>query len=116
MKPVFAAVATWVRNLAIALSCILMLSMASPAALAIGSTPSQPDQGTAKLDGVYNEAEKSVQPENALKGDRVIDRANKGLNEVQKDADVSQMNYPENSKQATSPIDQIKDALSQVTP
>lgn len=79
-----------------------------PGALAFGSTPSSPDQGTARLDRVYEEAEKSVQSDNALDGDKMINRANRGLNEVQKDADINQMNRPENSEQATSVIDQIK--------
>lgn len=109
MNSIFA----WARNLAIALSCVLVLLTATPA-LAMGSTPSRPDQGTVQLDDVYNESEKAVRPENALKGDKVIDNANKGLNEVQKNADASQMNHPDNSAQATSPMDQIKDALSSV--
>ncbi|NJL48176.1 MAG: hypothetical protein HC929_12705 [Leptolyngbyaceae cyanobacterium SM2_5_2] len=86
---------------------------ASPA-LAIGSTPSRADEGTAPLNNIYREAEKAVQPENALDGDNMIKRANQGLNEVQKDADVNQMNRPDNSGQATSIIDQIQDTLSQV--
>lgn len=115
MNSFFAAAVVWVRNAAIALSCVLVLLTATPAALANSSTPSRPDQGTAPLNGIYNEAEKSVQPENALDGDKLIDRANEGLNEVQKNADASQMNNPANSGQATSPIDKIKDALSNVT-
>ncbi|PZO36817.1 MAG: hypothetical protein DCF17_16810 [Shackletoniella antarctica] len=115
MNNVFAAAMTWLRTVAIAFACALVLLTSTPAALANSSTPSRPDQGTAQLDDVYNEAEKSVQPENALKGDKVRDRANKGLNEVQKNADAQQMSRPDNSKQATSPIDQIKDALGNVT-
>jgi hypothetical protein len=111
MNSVFASVMTWVRSAAIALSCILVLFTATPT-LAVGSTPSRPDEGTARMDRVYNEAEKSVRPENALKGEKVINRANQGINEVQKDADAGQMNRPENSGQATSIIDEIKDALS----
>jgi hypothetical protein len=114
MNSVFASAITWVRRGAIAFICGVLLLTASPA-LAIGSTPSRPDEGTARLDRVYNEAEKAVQPENALDGDKMIKRANQGLNEVQKDADAGQMNRPENSRQATSVIDQIKDAVSSVT-
>ncbi len=116
MNTLFAAALTWVRNLAIALSCALVLFTAAPAALAMGSTPSRPDQGTAVLDEVYNEAEKAVQPENALRGKTMRDRANQGLNEVQKDADTDKMNHPANSTQATAPMDKIKDALSNLTP
>ncbi|HSM82065.1 MAG TPA: hypothetical protein VLS96_10275 [Nodosilinea sp.] len=114
MKSLFAAATTWMRNVAIALSCALVLLTAAPA-FANSSTPSRPEQGTVQLDDVYNEAEKSVRPENALDGDKMLDRANKGLNEVQKNADARQMNRPDNSAQATSPMDQIKDALSNVT-
>lgn len=115
MNTVFAAAMTWLRTVAIACACALVLLTSTPAALANSSTPSRPDQGTVQLDGVYDEAEKSVQPENALKGDKVRERANQGLNEVQKGADARQMNHPDNSNQATSPIDQIKDALGNVT-
>lgn len=110
----FALAMSWVRKAAIALACVLVLLTATPAALANSSTPSRPDEGTAPLNGIYGEAEKSVQPETALDGGKMIDRANKGLNEVQKDADVNQMNRPENSGHATAPIENIKDALSNI--
>ncbi|PSR13278.1 hypothetical protein C8255_25510 [filamentous cyanobacterium CCP3] len=110
----FALAISWVRKAAIAFACVLVLLTATPAALANSSTPSRPDEGTAPLNGIYNEAEKSVQPENALDGDKMIDRANKGLNEVQGNADTHQMSRPENSDQATAPIDKIKDALSNI--
>jgi|GEM_PF-3137363 hypothetical protein len=103
------------RSLVIAFICTILMFTYAPSAMAIGSTPSRPDQGTAPLNDIYREAEKAVQPENALDGKKVIDRANQGPNEVQKDADVDQMNRPENSGQATSVIDQIQDALSKVT-
>ncbi len=112
MNTFFASAMAWVRSAAIALSCMLVLLTATPAALANSSTPSRPDEGTAPLNNIYNEAEKAVQPENALDGDKMLDRANQGLNEVQKNADVNQMNTPANSGQATSPIDKIKAALS----
>ncbi|MBD1915432.1 MULTISPECIES: hypothetical protein [Cyanophyceae] len=114
MNTFFAAAMGWARHAAIALSCMVVLLTATPA-LANSSTPSNPKQGTAPLNSIYNEAEKAVQPENALNGDKMIDRANKGLNEVQKNADVNQMNTPANSGQATSPIDKIKAALSNMT-
>lgn len=114
MNTVIASVMTWVRHAAIAVACALVLLSATPAALANSSTPSRPDQGTAPLNDIYREAEKSMQPENALSGDKMIDRANKGLNEVQKGADTDQMNHPANSDQATAPMDKIKDALSNI--
>ncbi len=114
MNTVFAAAMTWLRTVVIAFACALVLLTSTPAALANSSTPSRPDEGTAPLNGIYNEAEKSVQPENALNGDKMADRANKGLNEVQKNADTSQMNHPANSGQATAPVDKIKDALSNI--
>ncbi|TVQ09555.1 MAG: hypothetical protein EA368_09235 [Leptolyngbya sp. DLM2.Bin27] len=114
MNTAFASAITWVRRAAIAFACALVLLSVTPAALANSSTPSRSDQGTAPLNGVYNEAKKSVRPENALDGDKMADRANKGLNEVQKNADTSQMNSPANSDQATAPIDKIKDALSNI--
>lgn len=110
----FTLAMSWVRKAAIAFACVLVLFTATPAALANSSTPSRPDEGTAPLNGIYNEAEKSIQPENALDGDQMADRANKGLNEVQKNADTSQMKRPDNSGQATAPMENIKDALSNI--
>jgi len=114
MNTFFASAMAWARSVAITLSCLLVLLTATPA-LANSSAPSSPEQGTAPLNGIYDEAEKAVQPENALNGDKMIDRANQGLNEVQKNADVNQMSTPANSGQATSPIDKIKNALSKMT-
>ncbi len=114
MNTVFAAAMTWLRTVVIAFACALVLLTSTPTALANSSTPSRPDQGTAPLNDIYNEAEKSVRPENALDGDKMTDRANKGLNEMQKNADTNQMNHPANSGQATAPVDKIKDALSNI--
>lgn len=108
MSRYVASTLSLLRGLVITVVCAAVFLVYMPGALAFGSTPSSTDQGTTRMDRVYEEAEKSVQPENALDGDKMIDRANRGLNEVQKDADINQMNRPENSEQATSVMDQIK--------
>jgi hypothetical protein len=101
----------FVRGLVVAFACALILFANSTPALAIGSTQSQPNQGEAQLNDIYKASEDAIRPENALNADKVIERANEGLNEVQKDADIEQMNNPENSRQATSAAEQVQRAL-----
>lgn len=107
----FSSVFRVVRGLAIALVCAVLLFANAYPALAIGSAPSRPSQGETELNDIYKESQDAVRPENALSSEKVIERANKGLNEVQSDADIDQMNRPENSREATSAAEQVQRAL-----
>jgi hypothetical protein len=111
----FSSVFRFVQGLLVALVCAVMLfTSASPALAAdggIGSSPSRPNQGEAQLKDIIKESQDAIRPENALDSDKVIDRANKGLNEVQEDADAQEMNRPENSRQAKSAAEQVQRAL-----
>jgi hypothetical protein len=107
----FSSALRFVRSLVVAFACALILFANTAPALAIGSTQSQPSQGEAQLNEILEESQDAIRPENALNADKVIERANEGLNEVQKDADVEEMNTPENSRQATSAAEQVQRAL-----
>ncbi|MCU0526501.1 MAG: hypothetical protein MUF72_16940 [Elainella sp. Prado103] len=105
------SMARFLRSILVAFACaILFLTNVAPA-LAIGSTPSRPSEGEPPLNDIFKESQDAIRPENALDADKVIERANAGLNEVQKDADIDQMNRPENSRQATSAAEQVQRAL-----
>lgn len=107
----FSAAVRWAKAAAVALLCTVVLFAQSYPALAIGSSPTRPAEGEPQLNEILDEAEDAIRPENALDSDRVIERANSGLNEVQGKADVKQMNRPENSRQAKSAAEEVKQAL-----
>lgn len=107
----FSSVFSFVRGLVIALACAVLLFTNAYPALAIGSTPSNPAEGEAPLNDILKESQDAIRPENALSSEKVIERANKGLNEVQSDADIDQMNRPDNSREATSAAEQVQRAL-----
>ncbi|MBW4616736.1 MAG: hypothetical protein KME21_26510 [Desmonostoc vinosum HA7617-LM4] len=103
-----------VRFLVVAFTCaLLLLSTALPAS-AIDSYQSKPTEGTTQLletQRKTDEIAKSAPP--GLK--KVQEESNKGLNEVQGDADVDKMKRPENSQSATSVEDNVKNLLEKVT-
>ncbi len=101
----------FVKSLFVATICALVLFTNAYPAMAIGSTPSRPSEGETRLDGILEESQDAIRPENALDADEVIRKANEGLNEVQGAADIQQMNRPENSRQATSAAEQVQRAL-----
>lgn len=99
--------------IAAALCLTLVVSNAFPAA-AIGSSKSSPTEGTAQLNKIQektDEVARSAPP--SL--EEVQSKSEKGLNEVQGDADKDKMNRPENSQNATSVIDKVEDYLGKVT-
>jgi DNA polymerase II large subunit len=108
----FSAASRLIRGLAIALVCTLFFLVNAYPALAIGSSQTNPSEGETRLNATIENAEDAVRPENALSSEKVIERANKGLNEVQVDADADQMNRPENSRKATSAAEEVQRALS----
>lgn len=111
MNRSFASIARFVRSFVIVAACAFMLFVNVAPALAIGSTPTRPSEGETRLNDIYKESQDAVRPENALDSDKIIERANQGLNEVQKDADIDQMNRPANSREATSAAEQVQRAL-----
>ena len=106
-----AAAVRLIKGIAIALVCAVILFSQSYPALAIGSTASRPSEGEPRLNKILDESEDAIRPENALDSEKIIDRANRGLNEVQGTADIQQMNRPDNSRQAKSAAEEVKEAL-----
>ncbi len=111
MNRYFLSISRFVRGLVITAVCVFMLFSNVAPALAIGSAPTQPSEGETRLNEIYKESQDALRPENALNSDKIIERANKGLNEVQEDADIDQMNRPENSRGAVSAAEQVQRAL-----
>ncbi|MBD2512457.1 hypothetical protein H6G91_35510 [Nostoc muscorum FACHB-395] len=103
-----------VRFLVVAFTCaILLLSSAFPA-FAIDSYQSNPTEGTTQLLDIQRKTDEAAkEPPAGLK--KVQKESNKGLNEVQGDADIDKQKRPENSQGATSVEENIKNVLEKVT-
>lgn len=103
-----------VRFVIVAITCtFLFLSTAFPA-FAISSYQSDPTEATTQLLETQrrtDEVAKSAPP--TLK--EVQEKSNKGLNEVQGDADINKMKRPENSQSSTSVEQEVENFLEKVT-
>lgn len=99
--------------IATALCLTLLFSNAFPAA-AIGSSTSDLSEGTTQLHDIQNQTDK-VARSAPPSLEEVQSKSQKGLNEVQGDADKNKMKRPENSQNATSVIDKVEDYLQKVT-
>lgn len=103
-----------VRFLVVAFTCALLLLTNAFPALAIGTTKSDPTEATDQLNQIQRKTdEKATEPPLGLK--ETQKEANKGLNEVQGDADIDKMKRPENSQNATTVEDEVKNFLEKVT-
>jgi hypothetical protein len=102
------------RFLLVAFSCTLIfLSTAFPA-LAISSYQSNPTEGTTQLLETQRKTDEATKlPPAKLK--EVQKKSNRGLNEVQGDADIDKMKRPENSQRSTSVESEIENILEKVT-
>ncbi len=100
-----------IRRLIITFSLCLTIFLAATPAFAMGSSQAKPSEGIAQLDKIEQRS-KDVLKEGPRGMQEVQERAKGGINAVQGGADQSKMNTPENSKEAVSVIDQVKDALS----
>ncbi|MCC5639420.1 hypothetical protein LC593_27075 [Nostoc sp. CHAB 5844] len=103
-----------VRFLIVAFTCALLLFSNAFPALAIESSQSKPTDATTQLletQKKTDEVGRSAPP--GLK--KVQEESNKGLNEVQGDADIDKMKRPENSQDATTVEDEVENLLEKVT-
>ncbi|MBD3882931.1 hypothetical protein IFO70_14270 [Phormidium tenue FACHB-886] len=108
-------IARSVRFLTIAFACsLLIFSNAFPAFATISTTPSDPTEGDAHLDEIQRKSE-ALLKKDPLNLQETQTEANKGLNEVQGDADINGQNRPSNSRQAQSAAEQVERALEKVT-
>ncbi|MEH2236043.1 hypothetical protein [Nostoc sp.] len=103
-----------VRFLVVAFTCaLLLLSNAFPA-FAIDSYQSDPTEGTTQLLDIQRKTDEAAkEPPAGL--EKVQKESNKGLNEVQGDADIDKQKRPENSQGSTSVEENIKNVLEKVT-
>jgi hypothetical protein len=103
-----------VRFLTIAFACTFLLFSNAVPAFAIGSAPTDPREGTVHLDDIQAKSEEILKKD-PLDMQETQSEANKGLNEIQGNADVNDMSRPSNSRQAKSAAEQVTDALKKVT-
>ncbi|WP_017655262.1 hypothetical protein [Fortiea contorta] len=103
-----------VRFLIVAFTCALLFLSSGLPAFAIDSYQSDPTEATTQLLEIQrktDEVAKSAPP-----GLEEVQReSNKGLNEVQGDADINKQKRPENSQSATSVEENVKNFLEKVT-
>lgn len=98
-----------VRTLIAFSFCALMFVSNAFPAFAVTSSPTQ---GEDKLLGIEKEAQK-VAGENPMSLEETQEKASKGLNEVQGDADIEKMKNPSNTS-ATSFEQQVKKAVNKI--
>jgi hypothetical protein len=103
-----------VRFLVIAFTCALLLVTNAFPAFAIESYQSKPSEATTQLLETQKKTDEIGR--SAPPGMRKVqEESNKGLNEVQGDADIDKMKRPENSQSATSVEEEIQNVLEKVT-
>lgn len=103
-----------VRFLVVAFTCALMFLSNAVPAFAIDSYQSSPTEGTTQLLETQKKTDELAKSQPAgLK--KVQEESNKGLNEVQGDADIDKMKRPGNSQGATSVEEEVKGFLEKVT-
>ncbi|MEA5620502.1 hypothetical protein VB711_22045 [Cronbergia sp. UHCC 0137] len=95
-------------------TCTLLFLFSSFPAFAISSYQSQPEEGTTQLLETQRKTDEVAKsPPITLKESQ--QRTKKGLNAVQGDADIEKMKTPENSQDATSVEEEVKNFLKEVT-
>jgi hypothetical protein len=105
------------RTLAIMFTCTLLIfGNAIPADAAPANTTqtrSDLTKGSERLDDVQKKSEEILRNP-PLSMDRVQDESNRGLNEVQGDADIQDMSRTSNSQKATSIQEKAEQILEKV--
>jgi hypothetical protein len=98
-------------------TCALLffVNLASADAAPMNNTGANSDltKGSERLDDVQKKSEEILRNP-PLSLDRVVDESNKGLNEVQGDADIQDMSRPSNSREATSIEEKTEQVLKKV--
>ena len=104
------------RFLIAAIACVSLLFSSTMPAMAAGkTTPANPTEGEAQLTKILDESEDAAK-EGRSSLQEVAERSERGLNEVQGSADYDKMKRPENSQNATSFIDPLKEGLKDASP
>jgi hypothetical protein len=103
-----------VRFLIVAFTCAFLFLSSVVPAFAISSYQSNPTEGTTQLLETQRKTDELAKsPPPTLK--KVQEESNKGLNEVQGDADINKMKRPENSQGATDVEEDVENFLEKVT-
>jgi hypothetical protein len=103
-----------VKLVMLAATCMLLfLSSVSPA-FAISSYQSNPQEGTTQLLETQRKTDE-VAKSQPLSREKVQEESNKGLNEVQGDADIQKMKNPRNSQSSTSVEENVQNFLEKIT-
>jgi hypothetical protein len=112
-----------VSIMSICLSCLMLFTVVTPAYSATlgalsprqgSSSPSLPTQGEEQLKKIEKKSEDYLKPENTFSPDKIREESNKGLNEVQGDADIDKMKNPANSAGADSVENQLERTLGKI--
>ena len=118
LSNVIRASLAWIKPLAIAAACALLIFSSASPALAFGNSNSKPSEGTAELSNVRQKSERAA-ASGAKSGENssssVRKDANAGLNGVQGDADKENMLNPQNAN-GTTVEEKVEQALDEVTP
>jgi hypothetical protein len=102
-----------IRFVVIMFACtVLLISNALPAS-AIGAPRTSTDKGSVQLDDIQAKSEE-VTKAPPLSGGETQREANRGINEIQGDANKDQMFRPENSR-GTTVTDRVEEALENIT-
>jgi hypothetical protein len=104
-----------VRFVIVAVTCALLFFSNAVPAFAIKSYQSQPEETTTQLLGTQKETDQ-ISTEAPPGIEEQIEKTKEGgLNVVQGKADIEKMKRPENSQDATSVEDEVKNLLNKVT-
>jgi hypothetical protein len=103
-----------VRFLVTAIACLFLLISYVPSAFAIGTDRHIPQRGAEQLNDIEAESQNlTFREPDDLKD--VQSRANKGINEVQGDADADKMKNPGNTSGVNTVENQVKNILEKAT-
>lgn len=103
-----------VRFLVVAFTCTLLFLSSAVPAFAISSYQSDSTEGTTQLLETQRKTDE-IAKSAPLGLKKVQEESNKGLNEVQGDADIDQQKRPSNSQNATTVEEEVKNILGKVT-
>ena len=103
-----------VRFLILAFTCTLLFVSNAFPAFAIDSYQSNPEKATTQLLETQRKTDE-VGRSDPPGLNKVQEESNKGLNEVQGDADIDKMKRPSNSTNSTSVEDEVEGFLEKVT-
>jgi hypothetical protein len=110
----FASILRPVKLVIVAATFTLLFLWSVSPAFAISSYQSDPQEGPTQLLETQRKTDE-VAKSKPLTLEKVQEESNKGLNEVQGDADIDQMKNPRNSQSSTSVEENVQNFLEKIT-